>query len=120
MAHGDICHVEFHTDDLPASIRFYESAFGWTFERSPGFETYGMLRTPNGFGGGIDGGPNADPPSDAGPIVHIEVDDIEAALRKIGDHGGRTLVGKTRISDKFGQYALFLDNVGNRVELWSR
>jgi predicted enzyme related to lactoylglutathione lyase len=34
--------------------------------------------------------------------------------------GGRALVRKTKISDEFGYFALFLDNVGNRLGLWSR
>jgi predicted enzyme related to lactoylglutathione lyase len=120
MPTGDICHIELHTDDLEATRRFYESAFGWTFEIIPGFETYAMFRTPSGLGGGVDAGPNADRPAATGPILHVEVDDIEDALRQIEKLGGKTIVPKTKISDEFGHFALFLDNVGNRMGLWSR
>ena len=74
----------------------------------------------SGLGGGFDSGPNAEPPSEVGPILHIEIDDIEATLAKIGEAGGRTIVPKTKISDEFGFFALFVDNVGNRMGLWSR
>ena len=120
MANGDICHIELHTPDIEASRKFYETLFAWTFEIIPGFETYAMFRTPSGLGGGFDAGPNADPPSKVGPVLHIEADDIEGMLGRIGEHGGEPLVEKTKISDEFGFFAVFLDNVGNRMALWSR
>jgi len=120
MANGDICHIELHSPDLDATRAFYEKLFGWTFEIIPGFETYAMFRTPGGLGGGVDAGPNAEPPSDKGPILHIETDDIDASLKTIEELGGKTIVPKTRISDDFGHFALFVDNVGNRLGLWSK
>ena len=120
MAHGSFCHVELATNDLGKTRSFYETTFGWTFQVFPGMETYAMFQTPDGLGGGFDAGPNADPPSDKGPILHIEVEDIEVALGKIEKGGGKTVIGKTKISDEFGYYAVFLDNVGNRLGLWSR
>jgi len=71
-----------------------------------------------GGGGGVDSGPNADAPSEKGPILHLDGDNIDEALQRIERAGGSTLVGKTKISDAFGSFALFLDNVGNRLGLW--
>ena len=119
MANGDICHIELHTPDIEASRKFYETLFAWTFEIIPGFETYAMFRTPNGLGGGVDVGPRAEAPTDKGPVLHIEVDDIDATLAKIIEHGGSMIAPKTKISDDFGHFAIFLDNVGNRFGLWS-
>jgi predicted enzyme related to lactoylglutathione lyase len=119
MAQGDVCHIEFSTTDIGRTRRFYEEIFGWTVQMIPGFETYAMFTTPDGVGGGFDAGPNADRPTDKGPIVHIEVGDIEATLKEIEKHGGKTIAPKTKISDELGYFALFLDNVGNRVGLWS-
>jgi len=119
MAQGDFCHVSLFTNDPNASQEFYEGIFGWTFEIIPGFATYLMFRTPNGFGGGFDSGPNADQPDGNGPDLHIEVDDIDATLAKINEAGGSTIVPKTKISDEFGHFAIFTDNVGNRLALWS-
>ncbi|MFC2078628.1 VOC family protein [Candidatus Bipolaricaulota bacterium] len=119
MATGDFCHIEFHSTDLAKTKAFFTDIFGWTFQDIPGFETYGMFQTPSGLGGGVDVGPKAEPPSDKGPILHIEVEDIDATLAKIIEKGGQTLAPKTKISDDFGSYALFLDNVGNRFGIWS-
>jgi hypothetical protein len=120
MSYGGIEHIELHTRDLAASRRFYEEIFRWEFTIIPGWDTYAMFTTPDRQDGGFDAGPQADAPSDKGPVLHIEVDDIDAALGRIERMGGRTLVRKTKISDEFGYFALFLDNVGNRLGLWSR
>ena len=119
MANGDFCHIQFSSTDIDKTKTFFETIFGWTFQDIPGFETYAMFQTPNGLGGGVDLGPSAEPPSDQGPILHIETDDIDGTLAKIIENGGRTIVPKTAISDEFGHFALFLDNVGNRFGLWS-
>ncbi len=120
MSHGGITHIELHTRDLAASRRFYEEIFRWEFKITPGWDTYARFTTPDGQEGGFDAGPRADAPSDKGPILYIEVDDIDAALGRIERMDGRALVRKTKISDEFGYFALFLDNVGNRLGLWSR
>jgi predicted enzyme related to lactoylglutathione lyase len=119
MATGDVCHIELSTTALSSSREFYRQIFGWTFEDVPGMDGYVLFRTPSGLGGGLSAGPNAEPPSAKGPILHIEVDDIDATLKKIVERGGKLLVPRTKISDEFGYFALFLDNVGNRLGLWS-
>jgi predicted enzyme related to lactoylglutathione lyase len=119
MATGDICHIEIPTTDLEASRRFYSEVFGWTVEDAPGMTGYALFRTPSGLGGGLNAAPGADAPTRSGPILHIEVQSIDSALADVGRHGGTTLVPKTKISDEFGSFALFIDNVGNRLGLWS-
>ncbi|MCK5586423.1 VOC family protein [Candidatus Bipolaricaulota bacterium] len=119
MATGDFCHIQFSSTDIDKTKTFFEGIFGWTFQDIPGFETYAMFQTPGGLGGGVDVGSNSEPPSDKGPILHIEVEEIDATLAKIIEKGGKTIVPKTQISDEFGYFALFLDNVGNRFGLWS-
>ncbi len=120
MAQGGIAHVELPTTDLAATRRFYEEIFGWRVDIVPGWETYAMFTTPDGQGGGFTSGPQAEAPSATGPILHLEVADIDATLAGIAKMGGKTLAPKTKISDEFGFFALFLDNVGNRLGLWSR
>ncbi len=119
MAIGDLCHIEFPTTDPGKTRTFFGEIFGWTFEIIPGFETYIMFQTPGGLGGG-NSGPNAEVPTDKGPILHLEVDDIDAVLARVEGHGGRMLTPKTKISDEFGHFDVFLDNVGNRFALWSQ
>lgn len=119
MATGNFCHIQFSSTDIGKTVAFFKDVFGWTFQDIPGFETYAMFQTPNGLGGGVDSGPDAERPSDKGPIIHIEVEDIDATLAQIAEKGGKTLSPKMKISDEYGSAALFLDNVGNRFGLWS-
>ncbi|MBU1048558.1 VOC family protein [Candidatus Bipolaricaulota bacterium] len=120
MAVGDICHIEMMTNDLAASKKFYEELFQWTFQLIPGMEGYALFSTPSGLGGGVNASSMAEPPGDKGPIIHLEVADITATLQKIEASGGKTVVQKSKISDEFGYYAIFLDCVGNRMGLWSQ
>ena len=120
MAHGGLAHIELSTTNLAASQRFYEQVFGWRFESVPGMEAYVLFRTPDGQGGGFVSGPQAEAPSAVGPLLHLEVTDIDSTLAKIASLDGTTLVPKTKISDEFGFFAVYLDNVGNRLGLWSR
>jgi len=119
MAHGAICHIEFPTTDVEKTKTFYEEVFGWAFSTAPGFDTYPMFRDPSGVGGAFNADPKGEVPSQTGPIVHIKVEDIGAALKKIQEAGGKMLVSKTKISEEYGSFAVFLDNVGNRLGLWS-
>jgi hypothetical protein len=120
MATGDFCHIEFPTTDPDRTKAFFSEIFGWTFNVFAGFETYMMFRTPGGLGGGINSGPRAELPCDKGPILHLEVENIEETLARIEQMGGKTVMARTKISDEFGHFAVFLDNVGNRFALWSR
>ncbi len=119
MSQGDVCHMEYPTTDLQASKAFYTTVFGWSFRDIPGMGDYALFSTPGGQQGGFSGGRRAEAPTDKGPIAPIEVVDIDAVLIRINQLGGRTVTPKTRISDQFGFYALSLDNVGNRLGLWS-
>ncbi len=117
MNHGSICYIEFSTTDLEKSKAFYESLFGWKVDPEPG-SSYAIFSTPEGIHGGFIGA--AEGPATTGPIVYIEVDDIDGMLGKINGAGGDTLSPKTKISDEHGYCALAADNVGNRIGLWSR
>jgi len=119
MAQGDFCHIEFSSTDAAGTRAFFTEIFGWVFNDIPGFDTYMMYQTPRGLGGGVNFGPEAEAPTTKGPVLHIEVEDIDATLEKIHAKGGSTVVPKTKISDEFGSFAIFLDNVGNRFGIWS-
>ncbi len=117
MPQGDVCHTECPTTDLQASKTFDSTIFGWSYQDTPGMGDYSLFSTPGGQQGGQSGGRHAEAPTDKGPIAPIAVADIDAALVRIHQLGGRTLTPtpRTRISDPFGFYALSLDNVGNRL-----
>jgi predicted enzyme related to lactoylglutathione lyase len=113
---GDVCHTEYPTTDLQASKTFDSTILGWSFQDIPGMGDYALFSTPGGQQGGQSGERRAEAPTGKGPIAPIAVADIDAALVRIHQLGGRTLTPKARISDPFGFYALFPDNVGNRLD----
>jgi len=110
-----IGHIEIPSRNLAESMAFYSSAFGWECGKESDF--YAFFKTPNGVSGGFD--PSSTPSSDAGTTIYIEVDDMNAALAKIGKLGGRVLKPKTEIGGEMGFYALFTDPHGNRMGFWS-
>ena len=87
VARGDLAHIELSTTELAASRRFYGEVFGWQFEDVPGMDGYALFRTPDGQGGGFISGPQAEAPSAVGPLLHLEVADIDATLARIASLG---------------------------------
>jgi predicted enzyme related to lactoylglutathione lyase len=119
MAHGVITHVEIPADDVKRAQRFYEAAFGWTFEIVPGMEDYPMFKTPagqDGAGGAI-GKRGENAPEQVRNTV--TVDSIDASLKQIQKLGGSVKEGRTEVQGQ-GWYAVAMDTEGNEIGLWER
>ncbi|MCX8471460.1 MAG: VOC family protein [Chitinophagaceae bacterium] len=59
-------------------------------------------------------------PSGAGSLLYINAGpDLNIALHKVHDLGGRILVPKTMIDEQNGYYAFIVDTEGNRIALHS-
>lgn len=119
---GRVVHFEIPFDDGDRARAFYRDAFGWQLQEwdegaytlvstgpsgeqgpeEPGFVNGGMMRREN--------------PGD-GPIVVIDVEDIDAALAKIEELGGQTLLGRQPVGE-MGWAAYFKDVEGNSMGLW--
>lgn len=119
---GRVVHFEIPFDDGDRARAFYRDAFGWQLQEwgegaytlvttgptgetgaeEPGFINGGMMRREN--------------PGD-GPIVVIDVDDIDASLAKVESLGGQTLLGKQAVGE-MGWTAYFKDVEGNSMGLW--
>jgi len=112
-----ICHVEFYTPDHKATAQFFSDVFGWTTtEAMPNYILWQAGE--NQLGGGFSNeGVEQNGP---GTVVYVHVDDIEATLAKINEHGGKTIMGKTKISDEHGYCALFSDPNGATVGIWCK
>ncbi|HET7194094.1 MAG TPA: VOC family protein, partial [Nocardioides sp.] len=52
-----------------------------------------------------------------GPIIVIDVDDIDASLAKVEELGGQTLLGRQAVGE-MGWAAYFKDVEGNSMGLW--
>lgn len=121
---GRVVHFEIPFEDGERARGFYQEVFGWKAEAMPGMDytivasgptaETGMPAEP-GF---INGGMLAKELSPAsGPVVVLDVDDIDDTLAVIGQQGGATLVGRTAVGD-MGFAAYFKDPEGNVMGLW--
>ena len=120
---GRVVHFEIPADDFGRATEFYRSAFGWEISDVPGMD-YAMLGTTpsddNGSpseAGSINGGMLARDESRKGPIVTIDVDDIDQSLERIGTLGGATVMPKQEVMG-MGYSAYFTDSEGNLMGLW--
>ncbi|MEW5925823.1 MAG: VOC family protein [Candidatus Zixiibacteriota bacterium] len=114
--HG-FCHFEIPCTNFEKIGKFYTDVFGWNVQIIPEMD-YAMFRTPSGPGGGFDKRYKIS--KDPGIVLYIEVEEVNAALKKIEAAGGKTIRPKTQISPEYGYYAFFGDIEGNTLGLWSK
>ena len=120
---GRVVHFEIPADDFGRASEFYRSAFGWEITDVPDIG-YAMLGTTpsdeNGSpteSGSINGGMLKRDADRKSPIVTIDVDDIEQALAKINELGGRMVMPRQEVMG-MGYSAYFADSEGNLMGLW--
>jgi predicted enzyme related to lactoylglutathione lyase len=91
--------------------KFYSDVFGWEYEQAPGPMKYGMISAGNGgIGGGV-----GEAQGGAGHVtVYVEVDDPQAYLDKVEQHGGKTVMPVTEVPDMV-TFGLFADPEGHMV-----
>lgn len=120
---GRVVHFEIPTDDFDRARQFYQSAFGWNINRMPELDYASAGATPtdeNGMpleAGSINGGLFTRDATLTGPVITIQVDDIEQALKRIGELGGETVQPKQDVMG-MGFAAYFRDSEGNVMGLW--
>jgi uncharacterized protein len=85
-ANGKICYLEIPTRDIPASVAFYTSVFGWT-KRTRGDGTLAFDDGAEQVSGSWVTG--RAPSSVPGMLLYIMIDDIDATIAAIVAHGGR-------------------------------
>ena len=119
---GRVVHFEVPYDDRERAHAFYAEAFGWTMRPLPEMR-YEMVTT-----GPSDEGPPSEPgfinggllerglPM-TGPVIVLEVADIDACLAEVERLGGQTVSGRQPVDD-LGYAAYFKDTEGNLMGLW--
>ncbi len=118
-----VVHFELPADDTDRARTFYQEAFGWRMQSMPGMGYTLVSTTPTDDTGrptevgGINGGMLARQDPITAPIITIEVDDIDAALNRIEQLGGKTALGRQAVGD-MGFSGYFTDPEGNVVGLW--
>ncbi len=97
-------HFEIHAENPQRAIKFYTDLFGWTFSKWNGPQDYWLIKTGEPGTPGIDGG--LLPRRGAGPaamqatnafVCTVDVADVDAAMRKVGDLGAKIVVPKMAI-----------------------
>lgn len=119
-----VVHFEIPADDLDRARAFYRDAFGWTINAIPELKYSIVETTPvdNETNmptepGAINGGMMQREAPITGPVITIGVDDVDAALQRVEELGGKTEVAKQAVAD-MGFSAYFSDPDGNIVGLW--
>jgi uncharacterized protein len=119
---GRVVHFEVPFDDGDRARAFYQNAFGWDIIPMPEMG-YTMVSTgPTGDRGPsepgyIGGGMMERSGEFRGPVITIDVDDIDKALIKVGELGGTTVRPRQDVGD-MGFSAYFTDSEGNLMGLW--
>jgi hypothetical protein len=118
-----VVHFEVPFDDAERALSFYRDVFDWQIQPLPemGYnivstgpgDDQGMPTEPGYIGGGM---LHRQEPVTA-PAITLAVDDIDATLATIEEHGGSTVQGKQPVGD-MGFAAYFSDSEGNVVGLW--
>ena len=120
---GRVVHFEIPFDDGDRARAFYQSAFGWDVNHVPDLD-YTMVSTgptsqeqgpsePGYIGGGM----LQRSELSQGPVITVDVDDIDATLAKVEQLGGKTVRPKQEVGH-MGYAAYFNDSEGNLMGLW--
>jgi len=105
-----INYIEFPTRDIGATKGFFAEAFGWEFDDyGPGYQTMNNA--------GLDGGIDANGDAEAGALVVLKADDLEAALERVKAAGAEITA---EIFDfPGGRRFEFREPGGNRMAVWA-
>ena|SRR3990167_9059357 len=119
-----VVHFEIPFDDAARVKKFYTDSFGWKITDVPGMD-YVMVETIETDQktqrpikpGGINGGMLKRKMPGHGPTLVINVDDIDAAVKKSVTNGAKLVVEKMKVGD-MGWTAYLTDTEGNTFGLW--
>jgi len=116
-------HFEIPADDVARAREFYGSIFEWELQDMQGMD-YTIVKTvpvddqqmptePGAINGGLMQR-TSDTPA---PVITIDVESIDDALKKIDAAGGSVVKPRAEIPG-MGAYAYFKDTEGNVLGLW--
>ena len=120
---GRVVHFEVPYSDGDRARAFYREAFGWNLMEMPelnytmvstGPVTEQAMPSEPGF---INGGMFERTEALRGPMLTIDVDDLDAALKTVESLGGKQVGEKLPVGD-MGFAAYFEDPEGNILGLW--
>jgi predicted enzyme related to lactoylglutathione lyase len=118
-----VVHFEVPFDDPDRARGFYRDVFDWQIQPMPEM-SYNMVSTgpltdqgmpsePGYIGGGM---MQRQAPV-VSPVITLSVDDIDATLAAVAQHGGSSVGAKMAVGE-MGFAAYFHDSEGNLMGLW--
>jgi uncharacterized protein len=119
-----VVHFEIPFDDKEKCIEFYKNVFGWEFQDMPEMkyviarttevDDKFMIKEPGAINGGMyKRGEGAA----KGPVIVIDVEDVDEYVKKVEDAGGEVVMEKRQVGE-MGWYAQVKDVEGNIIGLW--
>ena len=115
-----VVHWELWSKNPENVADFYAKIFGWKVQHIPDIN-YRFVDTDSG-GTGINGGifkPKEDGPWPGSLAMYIDVDDLDAYVKKIEAAGGKMIVPRAEVPN-MGSYALFEDPDGRVLGIWQQ
>jgi uncharacterized protein len=118
-----VVHFEIPADDVGRAKEFYRSIFGWQLQDMPEMN-YTIVQTtavdeqhmptePGAINGGLMRRTRETP----APVITIDVESIDEALKQVESRGGTVVRPRTEIRG-MGAFAYFTDTEGNTLGLW--
>jgi uncharacterized protein len=104
-------HFEIPANDPDRAIKFYETVFGWKFEKWDGPMPYWMITTGPEGEPGINGGlmPRQDPHQPMANVIMVP--DLDASVAAVTANGGQIAVPRMAVPG-VGWLAYFIDTEG--------
>lgn len=118
-----VVHFEIPADDLGRAKEFYGSVFDWQMQDMEGLDYTSVTTVPvddqqiPSEPGAINGGLFPRTEELAVPVLTVDVDSIDEALKSVEAAGGSVVRSRTEIPG-MGAYAYLRDSEGNVVGLW--
>jgi predicted enzyme related to lactoylglutathione lyase len=119
-----IVHFEIPADDEGRAREFYRETFGWQMQEMPELDYTIVMTTPVDEQtqlptepGAINGGLMKRSTDTPAPVLTVDVESIDDALKQIEAAGGSTVRPRTEIPG-MGAFAYFKDTEGNVLGLW--
>ena len=118
-----VVHFEIPADDMARAKKFYADVFAWQLTDVPdiGYTMVTTVATDEKQmpkeSGAINGGMQKRDPTMPGPVLVINVANLDEALKKITAAGGKVVMPKMKVMD-MGLYARVKDTEGNVIGVW--
>lgn len=104
-----VVHFDISAENPEELKKFYETVFGWKFNKWEGPMEYWLIET--GEGPGINGGLGKRSPEQM-DVNTIDVPDLDEYMKKVEENGATIVAPKMPIPG-IGWYAVFKDAEGN-------